>query len=127
VMASNKKKRLFKNLGIWPTTTILSYFSPAEIIDISRVNKEAYFITRKVFGTRQIDLEKINIRTVKLFRRAEKLKITKDSLPFFSQYKRNFLAQIFDHYKNMKTLVINLNFLFEEANKDRLFDTLADF
>lgn len=126
-MASNKKKRLFKNLGIWPTTTILSYFSPAEIIDISRVNKEAYFITRKVFGTRQIDLEKINIRTVKLFRRAEKLKITKDSLPFFSQYKRNFLAQIFDHYKNMKTLVINLNFLFEEANKDRLFDTLADF
>jgi hypothetical protein len=126
-MASNKKKRLFKNLGIWPTTTILSYFSPAEIIDISRVNKEAYFITRKVFGTRQIDLEKINIRTVKLFRRAEKLKITKDSLPFFSQYKRNFLAQIFDHYKNMKTLVINLNFLFEEANKDRLFDILADF
>lgn len=126
-MASNKKKRLFKNLGIWPTTTILSFFSPNEIIDISRVNKEAYFITRKVFGTRSIDLEKINIRTVKLFRRAEKLKITKDSLSFFAQFKRNFLAQIFDHYKNMSTLVINLNFLFEESSKDRLFDILADF
>jgi uncharacterized protein YqfB (UPF0267 family) len=91
-MASNKKKRLFKNLGIWPTTTILSFFSPNEIIEISRVNKEAYFISRKVFGTRKIDLEKINIRTIKLFKRAEKIRITKDSLPFFSQFKRNFLA-----------------------------------
>lgn len=91
-MSSNKKKRLFKNLGIWVTTTILSFFSPNELIEISRVNKEAYFISRKIFGTRKIDLEKINIRTIKLFKRAEKINITKDSLPFFSQFKHNFLA-----------------------------------
>lgn len=126
-MQTKGKKRLFKNLGIWPTTTILSYFSPNEIIEISRVNKEAYFISRKVFGTRKIDLEKITIRTIKLFKRAEKIKITKDSLPFFSQFKPNFLAQILDNYKNMKTLSINLNFLFEERKKDRLFDILAEF
>lgn len=27
----------------------------------------------------------------------------------------------------MKTLVINLNFLFDERNKDKLFEVLADF
>lgn len=91
-MASNKKKSLFKNLGIWPTTIILSYFTPNEIIEISRVNKEAHFISKKVFGTRKIDLERINIRSVKFFKRAEKIKIGKDSLGFFTQYKRNFLA-----------------------------------
>ena len=71
------------NLGIWPTTTILSYFTPNEIIEISRVNKEAHYIAKKVFGTRCINLEKVTIRTVYLLRRAEMIKITKDSLGFF--------------------------------------------
>ena len=82
-MASKKKKSLFNNLGIWPTVTILSYFTPNEIMEISRVNKEAHYISRKVFAMRSIDLEKINIRSVKFFKRAEKLRITKDSLNFF--------------------------------------------
>ena len=91
------------------------------------MNREAHFISRKVFGTRKIDLERINIRTVKFFKRAEKINISKDSLGFFSQYKRNFLAQILDHYKNMRTLAINLNFLFEERDKDKLFEILSEF
>ena len=69
-MASKRRKAVFSNLGIWPTATILAYFTPNEIIDISRVNKEAHYISKKVFGMRIVDLEKINIRTVKLFRRA---------------------------------------------------------
>jgi Leucine-rich repeat (LRR) protein len=83
-MASNKKKRLFQNLGIWPTTTILSFFTPNELIEISRVNKEAHFITKKIFGHSKVCLEKINIRSVKLFKRAEKIKISQDSLGFFT-------------------------------------------
>ena len=82
-MNQKTRKTVFMNLGIWPTTTILSYFTPNEIIEISRVNKEAHYIAKKVFGTRCVNLEKVTIRTVHLLRRAEMIKITKDSLGFF--------------------------------------------
>ena len=82
-MNQKTKKSIFMNLGIWPTTTILSYFTTHEIIEISRVNKEAHYIAKKVFGTRCVNLEKVTIRTVHLLRRAEMIKITKDSLVFF--------------------------------------------
>ena len=60
-MASKKKKAIFNNLGIWPTATILAFFTPNEIIEISRVNKEAHYISKKVFGMRCVDLEKIRV------------------------------------------------------------------
>ena len=82
-MAKKTRKTVFNNLGIWPTTTVLSFFTPSEIMEISRINKEAHYIAKKVFGTRCVDLERINIRSVKFFKRAEKIKITKDSLSFF--------------------------------------------
>lgn len=96
-------------------------------MEISRVNKEAHYIAKKVFGTRSVDLEKINIRSVKFFRRAEKIKITKDSLNFFQQYKDNFFEEILSHYRSSKKIVINLNWLFEEKLKDKLFDKLCEF
>ena len=126
-MALKTRKSLFNNLGIWPTTTILSFFTPSEIMEISRVNHEAHYIAKKVFGTRSVDLEKINIRSVKFFRRAEKIKITKDSLNFFQQYKDNFFEEILNHYRSSKKIVINLNWLFEERLKDKLFDKLCEF
>ena len=82
-MASKKRKSIFNNLGIWPTTAILSFFTPNEIIEISRVNKEAHYISKKVFGMRLVDLERINIRTVKLFKRAEKIRVNHHSINFF--------------------------------------------
>ena len=67
-MSANQERRsLFKNLGIWPTTVILSYFSPQEIAELGRVNKEARYITKKVCGTRKVELCKINLRLVKFF------------------------------------------------------------
>ena len=126
-MAKKKCKSLFNNLGIWPTTTILSFFTPNEVMEISRINKEAHYIAKKVFGTRSVDLEKINIRSVKFFKRAEKIKITKDSLTFFHQYKDNFFEEILTHYRSCKKIVINLNWLFEERLKDKLFDKLCEF
>ena len=49
---------------------ILSFMSPQEIIEISRVNKEAHYIAKKVFTTQKIDLERINLRLIKFFTRA---------------------------------------------------------
>ena len=115
------------NLGIWPTTTILSYFTPNEIIEISRVNKEAHYIAKKVFGTRCVNLEKVTIRTVHLLRRAEMIKITKDSLGFFQQYKDNFFEEILTHYRACKKLIIDMNILFDERVKDQLYDKLCQF
>lgn len=126
-MVSKKKKAIFNNLGIWPTAAILSFFTPNEIIEISRVNKEAHYISKKVFGMRRVDLEKINIRTVKLFKRAEELRVTHKSLNFFSQFKDVFFEEILAHYRGLTKFVINLNWLFEERQKDTLFDKMAGF
>lgn len=126
-MASKKKKAVFNNLGIWPTATILAFFTPNEIIEISRVNKEAHYISKKVFGMRCVYLEKINILTVKLFRRAEKLKVTHHSLNFFQQFKDVFFEEILAHYRGLTKLIINLNFLFDERLKDSLIEKLASF
>ena len=115
------------NLGIWPTTTVLSFFTPNEIIEISRVNKEAHYIAKKVFGTRCVNLEKVTIRTVHLLRRAEMIKITKDSLVFFQQYKDNFFEEILTHYRACKKLIIDMNILFDERIKDSLYDKLCQF
>ena len=117
-MASKTRKAIFHNLGIWPTTAILSFFTPNEIIEISRVNKEAHYISKKVFGMRLVDLDRINIRTVKLFRRAEKLRVSHHSLNFFSQYKDVFFEEILANYRGLTKLIINLNFLFEVRQKD---------
>ena len=125
--SKSTRKSIFNNLGIWPTVTILSYFTPSEIMEISRVNKEAHYIAKKVFAMRCINLEKINIRSVKFFKRAEKLRITKDSLSFFQQYKDNFFEEILEHYKNLSKLVINLNWLFDERCKDALIDKISGF
>jgi len=76
-------RSLFKNFGIWPTTVIMSYFSPSEVIELGRVNREARYISKKVFGARIVNLERINIKSVKFFERAEEIRITQDSLVFF--------------------------------------------
>ena len=126
-MASKTRKAIFHNLGIWPTTAILSFFTPNEIIEISRVNKEAHYISKKVFGMRLVDLDRINIRTVKLFRRAEKLRVSHHSLNFFSQYKDVFFEEILANYRGLTKLIINLNFLFEVRQKDQLIEKLSNF
>ena len=126
-MASKKKKAIFNNLGIWPTAAILSFFSPSEVIEISRVNKEAHYISKKVFSMRKVDLEKINIRTVRIFKRAEELRVTFKSLPFFSQFKDVFFEEILAHYRGINKFVINLNWLFDNRQKDELFEKLASF
>ena len=113
-MASKKRKAVFNNLGIWPTATILSFFTPFEITEISRVNKEAHYISKKVLGMRVVDLEKINIRSVKLFRRAEQLKVTSNSLNFFQQFKDVFFEEILAHYRGLTRLVIDLNQVFSK-------------
>lgn len=77
---STSKRSLFKNFGIWPTTVILSYFTPLEVIELSRVNKEAHYISKKVFETRKVELHKISLRLVKLFHRAHMIRISKDSV-----------------------------------------------
>ena len=126
-MTSKKRKSLFNNLGIWPTTAILEFFTPTEIIEISRVNKEAHYISKKIFGMRAVALDKINIRTVMLFRRAEKLIVNNNSLNFFMQYKDVFFEEILAHYYRISKLIINLNTLFDVRQKDYLFDKLASF
>jgi hypothetical protein len=62
---------------------------------------------------------------VKFFERAEELKITKESLPFFTQFKENFYLEILSHYKNVKRLTINLNFLFEEDRKNAFIERIT--
>lgn len=79
----HSRKSLFKNFGIWPTTIILSFFSPKEVIELSRVNKEAHYISKKVFETRKVELHKISLRLVKFFHRANVIRISKDSVQFF--------------------------------------------
>jgi hypothetical protein len=91
----------------------LSYFTPNEVIELGRVNREARYISKKVFSARTVHLERINIKSVKFFERAEEIRITQDSLVFFQQFKDNFLEEILEHYKNLVTVSISLNFLFD--------------
>lgn len=64
---------------------------------------------------------------MKFFERAEEIKLTNLSLQFFQQFKDNFFEEIINYYKNVKTFTINLNFLFEEDKKDKLFEKLSLF
>jgi hypothetical protein len=91
------------------------------------VNKEALVLCKRAYAARRVSLHKISLKTVKFFERAEEIKITRDSLAFFAQFRDNFFDEILTHYKNVKRLTINLNFLFEEDKKDRLFEKLANF
>lgn len=125
--AQKKRKTIFNNLGIWPTTAILSFFTPNEIIEISRVNKEAHYISKKVFGMRLVDLERINIRTVKLFKRAKEIRVNHNSISFFQQHKDVFFEEILSSYRGLTKLIINLNWLFDERDKDQLIEKVASF
>jgi hypothetical protein len=53
--------------------------------------------------------------------------LQRDSLIFFTQFKDNFFEELLIYYKNVKTFTINLNFLFEEDKKDKLFEKLSGF
>ena len=55
------------------------------------------------------------------------MRISKDSLTFFNQFKPVFFQQILSHYKNLRKFLINLNFIFEEKEIDSLLDRLAQF
>jgi hypothetical protein len=102
-------------LGIGPSLMILSFFTPEEIVmNLRRVNKEALVLCRRVFKTKIVQLEKISLKTVKFFERAEEIRISKESLNFFSQYKDDFFDEILNHYSNAKTFTVNLNFLFDD-------------
>lgn len=92
-----------------------------------RINKEALVLCKKAFAARKVTLHKINLKTVKFFERAEEIKLARDSLTFFTQFKDNFFEELLIHYKNVKTFTINLNFLFEEDKKDKLFEKLSGF
>lgn len=82
---SHSQKRIFNNLGIWPTICILSFFTQEEIIEsLRRVNKEALVLCKRAFAARRVSLHKINLKTVKFFERAEEIKLTEGSLPFFA-------------------------------------------
>jgi len=123
---ARQDKRLFKNLGIGPSLMILSYFTPEEIVlNLRRVNKEALVLCRRVFKTKVVQLEKITLKTVKFFERAEEIRISKESLNFFSQYKDEFLEEIMRHYSNVKIFTINLNFLFDDQLKNRIVEKIT--
>ena len=120
------ERRLFKNLGIGPSLTILSFFTPEEIVmNLRRVNKEALVLCRRVFKTKIVQLEKVNLKSVKFFERAEEIRISKESLKFFSEYKDEFFEEILNHYTNVKTFTINLNFLFDDKLKDKIIEKIS--
>lgn len=124
----NCKRSIFKNFGIWPTTIILSFFTPQEVIEISRVNKEAHYISKKVFETRKVELHKISLRLVKFFHRAHMIRISKDSVQFFDQFKEKFFQEILVHYRSLRKFTINLNYIFGDTSiVDKLFNKLAKF
>lgn len=121
-------RRLFKNLGIGPSLTILSYFTPEEIVlNLRRVNKEALVLCKRVYKTKIVQLEKITLKSVKFFERAEEIRISKESLNFFVQYKDLFFEEILNHYSNVRTFTINLNFLFDDQRKDRIIEKISQF
>ena len=107
---------------------ILSYFTPEEIVmNLRRVNKEALVLCRRVFKTKVVHLEKISLKSVKFFERAEEIKISKESLNFFNQYKDTFFEEILNHYSNVNIFTINLNFLFDEKLKDMIINKISQF
>ena len=126
-MAQKTRKQVFEGLGIWPTAEVLSFFTLNEQIEISRVNKEAHYICKKVFAMRLVDLEKVNIRTVKMFRKAEKLRIRHSALEFFSKFKDELFIEILEHYRGLNKFIVNLKDLFSEKQKDQLLERLASF
>jgi hypothetical protein len=49
------KKRLFNNLGIGASLTILSFFTPEEIVmNLRRVNKEALVLCKRIYATKTV-------------------------------------------------------------------------
>ena len=106
---------------------ILGYLSQQEIIDISRVNKEAHYIAKKVFTTRKINLERINLRLIKFFSRTQKLRITRDSLNFFQTYKESLFEEILFNYNSLQKVVLNFNYFFKEEEIDLLLQKLSRF
>lgn len=49
------KRRLFKNLGIGASLTILSFFTPEEIVlNLRRVNKEALVLCKRIYATKVV-------------------------------------------------------------------------
>lgn len=124
----SKNKKLFNNLGIGPSLAILSYFTPEEIIlNLRRVNKEALVLCKRVYATRVVQLEKISLKSVKFFERAQEIRISKESLNFFDQYRDEFFEEVLDHYQNVNTFTINLNFLFDPIKKDRIIEKISNF
>jgi hypothetical protein len=89
------------------------------------VNKQALFLCKRAYAPKRVNLHKINLGTVKFFERSEEIKMTKDSLTFFTQYKDAFFVEILSHYKNVRRLTINLNFLFEEDKKDKFIELIC--
>jgi len=78
------EKRLFKDLGVWPSICILSFFTQNEIIEtLRRVNHQAWQLCRRAYAPKQVALHKINLGTVKFFERAQEIVIKKESLAFF--------------------------------------------
>lgn len=90
-----------------------------------RINKQALFLCKRAYAPKRVQLHKVNLGTVKFFERAEEIKIIKDSLPFFQTYRESFFLEILNHYKNVRRITINLNFLFEDDKKDRLIEMLC--
>lgn len=125
---AKKNRRIFNNLGIGASLTILSFFKPEEIIlNLRRVNKEALVLCKRVYATKVVQLEKISLRSVKFFERTGEIRISKESLNFFNQYKDEFFEEILNHYSNVKTLTINLNFLFDDKLKDTIIEKISAF
>mmetsp|Transcript_42376 Transcript_42376/g.65045 ORF Transcript_42376/g.65045 Transcript_42376/m.65045 type:complete len:372 (+) Transcript_42376:42-1157(+) len=123
-----KNRRLFKGLGIGASLAILSFFTPEEIVmNLRRVNKEALVLCKRIFETKVVQLEKITLKSVKFFERASEIKISCESLNFFKLYKDEFFEEVLNHYSNVRTLKINLNFLFDDAKKDRIIAKISSF
>ena len=89
------------------------------------MNKQSLFLCRRTYAPKRVFLQRINLGTVKFFERAEEIKMTKDSLAFFQQYKERFFVEILSHYKKVRRLTINLNFLFEEDKKDKFLEMIC--
>lgn len=120
------QKRLFYNMGVWPSICIITYFTQEEIIEtIRRINKQALALCKRTYAPKRVQLHKINLGTVKFFERTEEIKITNDSLGFFQQFEENFFKEILAHYKNLNRLTISLNFLFEEERKNKFLELLC--
>lgn len=96
-------------------------------MNLRRVNKEALVICKRVYATKVVQLEKVSLRSVKFFERTGEIRISKESLNFFNLYKDEFFEEILNHYTNVKTLTINLNFLFDNKLKDRIIEKISSF